>query len=168
MTEKLFIADPYNEDHISLFKEFETRNNFNNKTSTVLENIKNNYTKEQYEEALKDKNIINEYLFLEDKGYMKDYCFINAEKDRKSTTLELPIFEDAPKNRTIISMATDYSFNVLGMQTVAVITDLNNKKLIENLEKKSFENLGEENGKIIFVKENEIEKEQGMIRHGNI
>jgi len=168
MTEKLFIADPYNEDHINLFKEFETRNNYNDKTSTILENIKNNYTKEQYEEDMKNKNIINEYLFLEDKGYMKDYCFINAERDRKSATLELPIFEDSPKNRMIISQATDYSFNVLGMQTIVVMTDINNKRLIDNLEKKSFENLGEENGKIIFVKEKELDKEQGMIRHGNI
>lgn len=152
--EKLFTLNPNNEEQIKLFNEFSKENNINN---NIVELLKNNIS----------DNVINECLFLEEKGKIKDYAYIYAEKDRKAATLEFPNINKKTGKRKIISDTKDYCFNALNMQTVVIAVDPNNKNLIDNVENLEFENLGEDNGKIIFMKEQELEKEQGMIRHGN-
>ena len=152
--EKLFILDPNNSEHIKLFDNFNKSNNIDNNIVDLLSNNKSD-------------NVIKECLFLEEKGELKDYCFIYAEKDRKAATLEFANIEKTTGKRKIINMAKDYSFNALNMQLVVIVTEPTNKNLITNLSELEFENLGEDNGKLVFMKENELEKEQGMIRHGN-
>ncbi|MBE6157602.1 MAG: hypothetical protein E7160_02290 [Firmicutes bacterium] len=152
--EKLFILDPNNSEHIKLFDNFNKSNNIDNNIVDLLSNNKSD-------------NVIKECLFLEEKGELKDYCFIYAEKDRKAATLEFANIEKTTGKRKIINMAKDYSFNALNMQLVVIVTEPTNKNLIANLAELEFENLGEDNGKLVFMKENELEKEQGMIRHGN-
>ena len=152
--EKLFTLDPNNEEHVRLFDEFQKENNINN---NIIEILKTNQS----------ENIIKECLFLEEKGQIKDYCFIYAEKDRKAATLEFANINKKTGKRKIINLAQEYSFNALNMQTVVISTDPNNKNLIDNLTNLEYENLGEDNGKLVFMKEKELDKEQGMIRHGN-
>lgn len=162
-TEKLFIADPYNEEHITMFSDFELRNSITTKTSSYLKSMKEKYTKEEYEEYIKENNIINQSLFLEDKSVITDCCYISGEKDRKACTLYFSLLKEEQKNRKLISIATDYVFNALGMEEVFIPSNINDSNLISNLENKGFESLGEENGVITFIKEKEEIKEIGKV-----
>ena len=59
------------------------------------------------------------------------------------------------KNRRLISLATDYSIHTLGMKEIFIKTASNDRNMIENLEAKGFESLGEEKGNVIYLKETE-------------
>lgn len=162
-TEKLFIADPYNEEHIKMFSDFELTNSITTKTSTYLKSMKEKYTKDEYDEYLKESNIITQSLFLEDNSIIKDCCYINGEKDRKACTLYFSPLKEETKNRRLISIASDYVFNALGMEEVFINANTNDTNLVSNLKSKGFESLGEENGVITFLKEKEDEKEIGKV-----
>ena len=68
---------------------------------------------------------------------------------------ELDVIKTKLKNRRLISLATDYSIHTLGMKEIFIKTASNDRNMIENLEAKGFESLGEENGNIIYLKETE-------------
>ncbi len=76
----------------------------------------------------------------------------------KSCRIFFAPIKNTGKNRKIISLATEYAFGVLGMEDIFVTIPANDKDkiLIENLEGKGFENLGEDEGSITYLKEKEI------------
>ena len=67
------------------------------------------------------------------------------------------------RNRQLVSLATDYAINVMGMEDVfvTVTTDGTDRLLRENLEEKGFENLGEDDGTVTYLKEKVEIKEIG-------
>ena len=58
------------------------------------------------------------------------------------------------KKRPIINLAADYALNILGMEEVFVSIKSTERPLIDSLEQ-SFENLGEEDGYVTYLKEKE-------------
>lgn len=158
-TEKFFQVDPYNEEHLLLIEQFEKENEIMIKTSDYLKKLRSLKSQEEYIEEKKNKNEINENLFLEDNSKIKDLCYIKAEKDRKTCTISFSPIKNRIKNRTLISLATDYALNMLNMEEVFILADLEDKNMIDNLENKGFENLGEENKSLVFLKEKENKKE---------
>ena len=61
-TERFFSADPYNDEHIRLFKEFENNNGILNETSTYLNNTRVNKTEESYKEQVRESKEINQRI----------------------------------------------------------------------------------------------------------
>lgn len=161
--DKLFIADPFNDEHIEKFNIFEDKNSIETKTSTYLKDIKRKYTKDDYEEKMKTNNIINKVLFLENEEGIKDCCFITVEKDRKIATLYFPKLKENIKNRTILSMAVNYSFNALNIEEIFTTVSTDNTSFIVTLQKNGFESLGAENDTEIFVNQKEQEKQIGRV-----
>lgn len=160
-TERFFIADPYNDEHLRLISDFEEVNGITTVTSTLLRNIRQTRTEEKYKEEAKESNEIHQSLFLQDENNITDTCHVQAEKDMKSCRIFFaPI--STTKKRKLISLATDYAFDVLGMEDVFVTVTADNidKELIEGLEINGFENLGEDNGNIMYLKEKGLIKEQ--------
>jgi hypothetical protein len=160
-TERFFIADPYNDEHIRLIAAFEEANGITTVTSTLLRNIRQTRTEEKYKEEVKDSNEIHQSLFLQDEEVITDSCHIQAEKDMKSCRIFFaPI--STGRNRKLISLATDYAFDVLGMEDVFVTisSSATDHELVENLELNGFENLGENDGNIMYLKEKEFMNEQ--------
>lgn len=160
-TERFFIADPYNDEHLRLISDFEEVNGITTVTSTLLRNIRQTRTEEKYKEEVKESNEIHQSLFLQDENNITDTCHVQAEKDMKSCRIFFaPIL--ATKNRKLISLATDYAFDVLGMEDVFVTISADNadKQLMEGLEINGFENLGEDNGNIMYLKEKDLIKDQ--------
>ena len=160
-TERFFIADPYNDEHIRLIAAFEEANGITTVTSTLLRNIRQTRTEEKYKEEVKDSNEIHQSLFL-DKAVktMSDIC-IQAEKDMKSCRIFFaPI--STGRNRKLIPLATDYAFDVLGMEDVFVTINASGseQELAENLEHNGYENLGENDGNIMYLKEKQFMQEQ--------
>lgn len=158
-TERFFIADPYNDEHIRLFANFEETNGITTVTSTLLKNIRQTRTEDKYKEEVKQSNEIHQSLFLQDEEQITDTCHVQAEKDMKSCRIFF-----APINmrsRRLVPLATDYAFEVLGMEDVFVTVDgSTDHELMENLELNGFENLGENDGNIMYLKEKQFDKEQ--------
>ncbi len=159
-TEKFFIADPYNEEHIKMLHKFEEKNEIRTKTSAYLENIKTHYNKEEYAEYVKNDNKIYQCLFLQLEGEIIDSCYIQGEKDTKSAKIFFAPITNSSKNRQIVSLATDYAFHVLGIEDIFVFVSLEDKALKNMLEKKDFESLGQEGKMIIYSKTKEDIKEE--------
>lgn len=159
-TERFFIADPYNDEHIRLIANFEETNGITTVTSTLLRNIRQTRTEEKYKEEVKDSNEIHQSLFLQDEDSITDTCHVQAEKDMKSCRIFFaPI--SSGRNRKLVPLATDYAFDVLGMEDVFVTVDgTTDRQLIENLELNGFENLGENDGNIMYLKEKQFTQEQ--------
>lgn len=149
----LFILDLNNKEHLKLFKDYEHKNKLHNSLDYLKDNDLNNI-------------IIKQILFLKDNEGIKDSCFINAEKDKKMCTIEFPNSNKVFRNRTLINYAENYSFNTLGMEEVFIQTKNDNKNLIHNLESKEYENLGDTDGIITFMKEKNFYKEQGRVING--
>ena len=158
-TERFFIADPYNDEHIRLITDFEETNGITTVTSTLLKNIRQTRTEEKYKEEVKQSNEIHQSLFLQNEENITDTCHVQAEKDMKSCRIFF-----APINmrsRRLVPLATDYAFEVLGMKDIFVTVDgSTDHELIENLELNGFENLGENDGNIMYLKEKQFDKEQ--------
>lgn len=160
-TERFFIADPYNDEHIRLIADFEETNGITTVTSTLLRNIRQTRTEEKYKEEVKASNEIHQSLFLQDDETITDSCHVQAEKDMKSCRIFFaPI--SGSRNRKLVPLATDYAFDVLGMEDVfvTVASGSTDRELMENLELNGFENLGENDGNIMYLKEKQFVKEQ--------
>lgn len=168
-TERFFLADPYNETHVNLFDKFEQDHQIITKTSTYLCETTTKYSKEEYEQESKQQNEIAQSLFLlqsEDTGEtnkITDSCHIMGEKDRKICYIYFAPIKVASKNRKLVSLATDYAFNGLGMEEIFVCANTDDKALISNLEQENFASLGAENDSITYLKEREQVKEKGRV-----
>ena len=164
-TERFFIADPYNDEHIRMIAEFEEANGITTVTSTLLRNIRQTRTEEKYKDEVKQSNEIHQSLFLQAEEKITDTCHVQAEKDMKSCRIFF-----APINvrsRRLVPLATDYAFEVLGMEDVFVTVDgSTDQELIGSLELNGFENLGENDGNIMYLKEKQFttEQEKGNIK----
>ena len=150
-TEKLYIADSHNKEHLSLLKDFEQK-----------EEIGNIFTNQLEKEGNPDENIIDQQLFLYEKE-VTDVCQIQGEKDRKVCALFLAPLKTPPKKRRLLTLAIDYIFNALQMESLHISVKENDKILRQDLENRGFENLGMESGLIIYLKEKEEEKQIGRI-----
>lgn len=158
-TEVLSIVNPFDNNHLVKIDNFEKENEIGTKTSDFLTKLKESMTKEEYELQKKSSNDIETSLFLEMDDSVKDVCHIKGEKDRKTCTITFAEIKTKLRNRRMITLATDYALNSLGMEEVFVSIDKEDKNMIMNLEARGFESLGEESGIIIYLKEKELIKE---------
>ena len=161
--ERLLLANPYNEKEKRRLQEFENQNNISIKLSEELHNISLKYSNEEY---LKIQNQANElvlHLLLEHDGKIEDYCSISGEKDRKTAKILLASIPKRTKKK-IIKLAIDYALNVLGMEDVFLLISPNDKNVLLYLKELELEDLGEENGSIVYLIENlEKKSSQRMI-----
>ena len=76
---------------------------------------------------------------------------VQGYKDIKSCTIS--VASNKKKKRKILSLATDYALNTLGMETVYLRINPDDNNVIKYLEDNKFECLGDEKGSIIYLKE---------------
>lgn len=149
--EKLFLLDPYNDNHLKKLVLFEEENNIIDKPSENIKKIKETIS----------SNEIDELLFTEKENRINDCVHIHAEKDIKTCRITPLKLTNKNKRRYLPELATTYALNTLGMEEVFIDVEVNDYNMINYLELKGFENLGEENGIILFLKERE-EKENSQ------
>ena len=137
-TEKLFPIDPENLKHIKLLDEFEKENNICTPIGT--------YKKEDL-----SNNDISMELILQDKSKVKDVCHLQGYRDMKSCTISF--VPKQRKTRKIVSLATDYAMETLGMEEVFLRINPEDTSMMEFLDSSEFECLGDEKGSIIYLKE---------------
>lgn len=155
--ERLFLVNPYDNNHYSELQEFEERNELPKKYTGFLREIRDTISEEEYNNNKKHSNDINEILFIEQNGKIKDSCIITGVKDRKSCKIEFSPLKTKLKNRSLITIASDYVLNSLGMQEAFTILPMENQSMMTMLEPKGYENLGmvENSDTIMYLKENE-------------
>lgn len=143
--EKLLLVDSYDEDYKKMIEEFEKENGI--VTGTYISHVSN------------VSNEIKESLFLEFNSKVIDLCYIEGEKDIKACTVSFAPLKKKLKKRDLIGIATDYAINHLKMEEIFVKVSPEDKTMIDILKQNSFENLGENEGEIVFLKEREEELE---------
>ncbi len=156
--ERLLLVDPYDEDYKKMIEEFEKENGIVTATGTYISHV-SNVPKEEYEQNKKLSNEIRESLFLEFNSKVTDLCYIEGEKDIKACTISFAPLKKKLKKRDLIGIATDYAINHLKMEEIFVKISPEDKNMIESLKQNGFENLGENEGEIVFLKEREEELE---------
>ena len=162
-TKNLFIADPYNDNHIRLFKEFEETNNLRKTITSYLNDIRSTYTdKDKYDAEQKQLNETKYVVFSMENNAIKDSCFIRGERDIKICELYFSPLKE--KNRQLLKDASNYALNRLGMEQIFVLISPNDKNMKINLESRGFENIGNVNGQLTFIKEKEDKKEVGRVK----
>ena len=164
LAERLYLVDPFNDNHLEMIREFEQEHNLSSNYLKTIGKIRASASKEEYLQKKKKRNEIEEDLFIVKDSKIIDYCHITGEKDIKTGRIIPASLKELERKRRIISLATDYAMDTLGLEEVFVEINPANKGLIDYLEKKGYENLGEENDRIICLKEREEEiKNQRMI-----
>ncbi len=158
LAERLFLVDPYNDKHMEMIVSFERKHGLSEDYSKALGKIRASLSKEEYLQNRKKNNEIEEDLFIEKDSKIVDYCHIHGEKDIKTGRISPASLKELERKRKIISLATDYALTDLGLEEVFVEINPNHKGFMTYLENKGYENLGEENGKVIYLKEKEEEK----------
>ena len=156
-----FIADPYNEEHIKLLTNFDEENKIEKKSSKILQQITKMYPKDEYEQREKQENDLYKIFCMKTSEKIKDYCYIQGEKDRKICTITLAPIKT--KKRKILERAIDYIFYILNMEEIFISIPKEDNNLKQNVEEMDFESLGEENGIITYITEKENQKEMGII-----
>ncbi len=157
--ERLFLLDPYNDKHESMIKTFEQENDLSSKISDNIGKIRSSISKENYLKKQKESNEINENLFLEKGLKVTDCCFIKGEKDIKTCRITFYPLKSKIIKRKLALYVANYAINTLGMEEVFINVDIKDKAMINYLNSLGYENLGEEDGKIIYLTENEEKKE---------
>lgn len=162
-TNNFFIADPFKMEHIKLFKDFESINDSNMTVTTYLTGINKAYNKENYNEIERKSIELNIIGFSMSQNSISDYCYIKGEKDRKVCELFFATLKDPIRSRKIMEKASNYALNILGMEQVFVSITKDEKNLYSQLVNNGYEDIGEVNGKITFIKEKEEEKEVSKV-----
>jgi len=137
-TTRLFPIDPTNLKHIKLLDEFEKENN--GRTPIGI------YQKEE-----ETANDINMELVLEEKKQIQDICHIQGYKDMKSCTISF--VPKKKKKRKIVSLATNYAMDTLGMEEVFLRINPEDNDMLDYLDSSEYECLGDDKGSIIYLKE---------------
>ena len=155
--ERLYILNPYDLKHVNLLMNYETDNNVSTKSLESLLRVRESLTEEEYQELKKSANEIEMSLFTEEAGKISDLCFIQGEKDIRTCKLFFSPITKKSKTRKLLNLATDFSLNTLGMESVFVITAENDKTMHTHLESCGYESLGAEDNSVIYLKERELE-----------
>ena len=158
-TERLFLLDPYNDSHLEKITAFENENNCTDKPSDYIKNIRESISHYDYYDP--NKNELEEIIFTEKSGRITDCCYIQGERDIKKCKVIPLNINDKNRRRHLVELATNYALDTLGMEEVFVSASEDNNNMINYLELKGFENLGEVNGSILLLKEKE-EKENSQ------
>ena len=153
--ERLFLVDPYDETQRKMLRVFEEENNLKSKTSDYLKTLCTSFPKESYIKSKKESNEIEENLFLEKDSKIIDFCHIQGEKDIKLANISFPFLQNKEHKRKLTILATNYVLEALGMQEVIISLEPEDKNTSIFLENQGLESLGEEKGKILFLKEKE-------------
>ena len=83
MREQVVVASPYNNEHIKLIKEYETRNGLKNSTSEYLQKTRNMMSEIDYKQLEQERPEILKTLFIQSDEQIITVAHLMGEKDRK-------------------------------------------------------------------------------------
>lgn len=156
----IFELDPYDNSQLEKIKVFEEENNCLDKPSKNIMEIIKNTSREEYYDS--NKNEFEKIIITEEDNAITDCYYICGEKDIKQCKI-ISITKTHKKRKTT-ELVTDYALNNLGMEEVFIPLSKEDESMITYLELSGYENLGEVDGNILLLKENQgKENSQRMI-----
>ena len=150
---KLCIVNPFKEDDFKLLEKFEEDNSIKTKVYSYLKSIKQTMSKEEYTTNQKNYNDVIQGIYIKDGNYIKDCCFLEGQKDIRKCTISFSPLRKNLKKRLLLSAVTDYALNTLNMEEVFISLEKEDIKTLKQLEENNYENIGEVNGCLIYLKE---------------
>ena len=156
--ERLFLLNPYNDSHVEKLLAFEKENN-KEESLIDIKNIRETISEVEYFSP--NKNEFEEIMFTEKANKITDCCYIKGARDIKKCSIIPFNINNKNKRRHLPELAATYALDTLGMEEAYIRVDPNDNNMINYLELKGFENIGENNGDILLLKEKE-EKENSQ------
>lgn len=159
-TEKVFLVDPYDEKHMEMIREFEERQQPVVSFASRLEELRHSVSKDEYDRQKKEKNEIEESLFLEKNSKILGVCHIYGEKDIKLVKMNIFPTKTKENVRKCIPYFMDFVFKSENVEEVFLMIDPKDKETLQYLESQNYECLGEEKGEILYLREKEMMNER--------
>ncbi len=157
-TERVFLMNPYDDNHMKMLKEFEQKNNLGSKFREQLENIRLSVPQEEFISNNKNTNEIEDNLFIEKDSQIMDMCHLHIEKDIKIGHINLAPIQKKENVKKMIALACEYAFDTCNIEELFIEVEKDDKALMNYLESHNYENLGEQQNHIIFLKDREEDK----------
>jgi len=155
-------ANPFSDDYEQLL-DFTKKMQCDKTGIDYLLNIREQYNEDEYKKLkLKENRLIN-ILILYENEMIKDYVYYQAEKDRKTVTIEFLGIQKTYRTRPLIDLAIDYLTIHYDMITVFLLQKKEDKSLGNILTKKNLESLGEEFGFMVYLIDHHIKQERENI-----
>lgn len=148
---KLVTLDPYNENHKSIMNQSSKKDIFRSFMS-----LSSVCSKEEFEKIKNNKNEIFECLLKIEQSEIKNYCIFTGTKDNRLVQMNM----ENPLDNKFLEESMNYAFQVLNAYTITMFSDTESS----NLENLGFESLGEDNGRIAYVKEQELNLQVEKVR----
>ena len=148
---KLITLDPYNENHKSILNQSSKKDIFQSFMS-----LSSVCSKEEYEKIVNRKNEIFECLLKVEQTEIDNYCIFTGTKDNRLIQMNI----ENPQDKKFLEQSVNYAFQVLNAYTITMFSDTESS----TLESLGFESLGEDNGRITYVKEQELDLKVEKLR----
>ena len=158
MKEKIEVANPYNEEHITMFKEYEDKNQLSNTTSNYLLKTKSMLQEADYRQLEQEKPEIARTLFLSQNGKIITSAHLLGEKDRKICRMTIDNTASTNQQEKLLVEAQNYAFTSLGMEDFVLLQEEGNHIPSSYLKEQGFEDLGIEAGMQVYTKSRQTEK----------
>ena len=158
----LLIANPYDNKHIELIKNYETALFQDHGVSHTIETTKDKYTESGYNDYARTSNEVEQFLFLEEDSTLISGCMIDCYKDIKSCYLTLLPSKNETTKKMMLQVTTSYAIKGLGMEEVFININSSDTKTALAILESSFEDLGEDNGTNIYL----VDKDSYLAKEG--
>ncbi len=133
-------------NEINMMAKYEQKHNLRNSVTRIL-NIKS----QEEQGHLKNEQ---DFDFIEIHNLeIINHCHIHYEKDIKLAKISFDDISNQDDKSGLVASATKYVLHTLGLEKAVVYADPNNTQLMKQLLKCKYEDLGEYEGSIIFMKE---------------
>ena len=113
-------------------------------------------SKEEYEKIINSKNEIFECLLKVEQTEIDNYCIFTGTKDNRLIQMNI----ENPQDKKFLEESVNYAFQVLNAYTITMFSDTESS----TLESLGFESLGEDNGTITYIKEQELDLKVEKLR----
>ncbi len=158
MKEKVIIASAYNDEHIKLIEEYETRNSLKKSTSEYLQKTRNMISEIDYRQLEQERPEIVKTLLLLSGKKIITIAHLVGEKDRKVCQMTIDNTTSPKWQEKMLEEAENYAFSTLGMEEVVLLQEEGTQIPIAYFSVHRFEDLGVESGMHVYMKSRNIEK----------
>lgn len=158
----LLIANPYDNRHTELIKNYEAASLQDLGVSHALKATKDKYTESGYNDYIRTSNEVEQFLFLEEDSALISGCMLDCYKDIKSCYLTLLPSKNESTKKMMLQATTSYAIKGLGMEEVFINISSSDTRTALTVLESGFEGLGEDNGTNIYL----VDKDSYLAKEG--
>lgn len=158
MKEKVIVANPYNDDHISMLEEYENNNGISHTTSDYLKNIKNMLSEVDYRQLEQERPEVVTTLLLIRKNEILTMAHLIGEKDRRVCRITVDSTAQPRQQEKLLDESEKYAFGTLGMEDIIYMQEAGNHIPSQYFLNRGYDDLGIEDDMHIYSLSKTAEK----------